>query len=80
MAARGRGALARWAAVGLLVATLVALPSIVAALPADDADVPAADLRAAVLASALVGLVVGALIVLVMNLTVHRRKAHTGSH
>ena len=32
------------------------------------------------LASALVGLVVGALIVLVMNLTVHRRKAHTGSH
>jgi hypothetical protein len=32
------------------------------------------------LASALVGLVVGALIVLVMNLTVHRRKAHTDSH
>ncbi|SDM61146.1 hypothetical protein SAMN05660642_02860 [Geodermatophilus siccatus] len=32
------------------------------------------------LASALVGLVVGALIVLVMNLTVHRRRTHTGSH
>jgi uncharacterized protein len=32
------------------------------------------------LASALAGLVVGALIVLVMNLTVHRRKAHTDSH
>lgn len=32
------------------------------------------------LASALAGLVVGALIVLVMNLTVHRRRAHTGSH
>ncbi|MGR6963602.1 DUF808 domain-containing protein [Geodermatophilus sp. URMC 61] len=32
------------------------------------------------LASAVVGLVVGAVIVLVMNLTVHRRKAHTGSH
>jgi hypothetical protein len=32
------------------------------------------------LASALVGLVVGAVIVLVMNLTVHRRKAHTDSH
>ncbi|SDO67890.1 transcriptional regulator [Geodermatophilus sp. DSM 45219] len=55
MAARGHGAPARWAAVGLLVAVLVALPSLVAALPADDADVPAAELRAAVLASADVG-------------------------
>jgi outer membrane lipoprotein-sorting protein len=55
MAARGRGALARWAAVGLLVAVLVALPSVVAALPADDADVSAAELRDAVLASADVG-------------------------
>jgi len=55
MAARGRGALARWAAVGLLVAVLVALPSVVAALPADDADVPAAELRAAVLTSEDVG-------------------------
>ena len=55
MAARGRGALARWAAVGLLVAALVALPSVVAALPADDTEVPAAQLRAAVLASADVG-------------------------
>jgi hypothetical protein len=55
MAGRGHGALTRWAAVGLLVAALVALPSVVAALPADDADVPAADLRAAVLASADVG-------------------------
>ena len=55
MAARGSGALARWAAVGLLVAALVALPSVVAALPADDADVPATGLRDAVLASADVG-------------------------
>jgi outer membrane lipoprotein-sorting protein len=55
MAARGRGALARWAAVGLLVAVLAALPSVVAALPADDADVPAAELQAAVLSSADVG-------------------------
>ncbi len=55
MAARGRGASARWAAVGLLVAVLVALPSVVAALPADDADAPAAELRAAVLASQDVG-------------------------
>lgn len=55
MAGRGHGTLARWAAVVLLVAALVALPSVVAALPADDADIAAADLRAAVLASADVG-------------------------
>ena len=55
MAARGSGALARWAAVGLLVAALVALPSVVGALPADDAEVPAPELREAVLASADVG-------------------------
>lgn len=32
------------------------------------------------LASALVGLLVGGLIVLVLSLTLHRRKSHTGSH
>jgi predicted DNA repair protein MutK len=32
------------------------------------------------LASALLGLVIGALIVLVMNLTVHRRKASSAPH
>jgi outer membrane lipoprotein-sorting protein len=55
MAARGQGAPARWTAVGLLVVALVALPSIVSALPADDTDVSAAELRDAVLASADVG-------------------------
>jgi outer membrane lipoprotein-sorting protein len=55
MAARGQGAPARWTAVGLLVVALVALPSIVAGLPADDTDVSAAELRDAVLASADVG-------------------------
>ncbi|MGK5171356.1 transcriptional regulator [Geodermatophilus sp. CPCC 205761] len=55
MAARAHGAVRRWAVVGALVGTLVALPSLVAALPADDADVPAAELRDAVLASADVG-------------------------
>ncbi|MGY1707048.1 sigma-E factor regulatory protein RseB domain-containing protein [Geodermatophilus sp. SYSU D00697] len=55
MTARAHGAMRRWTAVAVLVAGLVALPSIVGALPADDADVPAADLRAAVLASAGVG-------------------------
>jgi outer membrane lipoprotein-sorting protein len=55
MIARGQGAPIRWTAVGLLVVALVALPSIVAALPAGDTDVPAAELRDAVLASADVG-------------------------
>ena len=55
VAVRGSGAAARWSAVGLLVAALVALPLVVRALPAADTDVPAADLRDAVLASADVG-------------------------
>ncbi|UOY02947.1 LolA family protein [Blastococcus sp. PRF04-17] len=55
MAARGRGAGLRWAAVGALAAVLVALPPVIGALPASDADVPAAELRAAVLASDAVG-------------------------
>ncbi|MGY1623262.1 transcriptional regulator [Geodermatophilus sp. SYSU D00965] len=55
MAARGHGAMRRWAVVGALVVGLVALPSLLGALPAEDADVPAAQLRAAVLTSGDVG-------------------------
>jgi len=55
MAARGRGAGLRWSAVAALVAGLVALPTIIGALPASDADVSAADLRASVLAADSVG-------------------------
>jgi outer membrane lipoprotein-sorting protein len=55
MAARAHGAMRRWAVVGVLVAGLVALPSLISAIPADDADVPATQLRAAVLASGDVG-------------------------
>jgi outer membrane lipoprotein-sorting protein len=55
MAARAHGAMRRWAVVGVLVAGLLALPSVIRALPVDDADVPAADLRAAVMASGDVG-------------------------
>ncbi|MFD2092209.1 LolA-like protein [Blastococcus deserti] len=55
MAARGRGAAVRWSAVGALVAALVALPSLLGALPATDTGVSAAGLRAAVLASDEVG-------------------------
>jgi outer membrane lipoprotein-sorting protein len=55
MSARGRGAVLRWSAVGALVASLVALPSVVGMLPVSDAAVPAAELRAAVLASDTVG-------------------------
>jgi hypothetical protein len=51
----GRGRAGRWAVVAALVAVLCALPAVVGALPADDADVAAADLRDAVLASAGVG-------------------------
>ncbi|MGX5654472.1 transcriptional regulator, partial [Geodermatophilus nigrescens] len=53
MSGHGRGR--RWAVVAALVAVLCALPAVVAALPADDADVAAADLRDAVLASGGVG-------------------------
>lgn len=55
MAARGRGAGLRWAAVAAVVAGLLALPVIIGALPASDAHVSAADLRAAVLAADTVG-------------------------
>ncbi|RBY77187.1 transcriptional regulator [Geodermatophilus sp. TF02-6] len=55
MAARAHGAIRRWAVVGLLVATLLVLPSLVGALPADVGDAPAAELRTAALASADVG-------------------------
>jgi outer membrane lipoprotein-sorting protein len=52
MAARGHGRALRWTAVGALVAVLAALPSLIGALPASDAAVSAAILRARVLASA----------------------------
>ncbi|SDF54856.1 sigma E regulatory protein, MucB/RseB [Blastococcus aurantiacus] len=55
MSDRGRAAAPRWAAVGVLVAVLVSLPAVVGALPVEDADVFAPDLRAAVLASDSVG-------------------------
>jgi outer membrane lipoprotein-sorting protein len=55
MAVRGHGARRRWGVVVALVVGLTAAPSVIGALPADDAPVPAADLRAAVLASADVG-------------------------
>jgi len=55
MSGRGRAAAPRWAAVGALVAVLVSLPAVVGALPVSHADVPAAELRAAVLASDSVG-------------------------
>lgn len=45
----------RWSLVVALVAVLASLPAVVGALPADDADVAAADLRDAVLASDGVG-------------------------
>lgn len=54
MAAGRRGAAARWAVVGVLVAVLGSLPALIGALPASDASVSAADLRARVLASATV--------------------------
>ena len=55
MSDRGRAAAPRWAAVGVLVAVLVSLPAVVGALPVEDTDVSASDLRAAVLASGSVG-------------------------
>ena len=55
MRARGHGAARRWAIVGALVAVLVATPPLIGALPASDAEVSAADLRAAVLGSADIG-------------------------
>jgi outer membrane lipoprotein-sorting protein len=55
MAAGGHGASRRWAVVVGLVAVLCATPPVLGALPASDAAVSAADLRAAVLASEDVG-------------------------
>ncbi|MGY1807458.1 sigma-E factor regulatory protein RseB domain-containing protein [Blastococcus sp. SYSU D00669] len=55
MLSRRRGAAGRWALVLALVAVLAALPSVVGALPAEDADVSAADLRTAALATADLG-------------------------
>ena len=55
MRARGHGAARRWGIVGALVAVLLATPPLIGALPASDAEVSAADLRAAVLGSADVG-------------------------
>lgn len=52
MAGRRIGAAGRWSVVGGAVAVLVALPSLVGALPASDAGTSAADLRGRVLASA----------------------------
>ncbi|MGY2004053.1 sigma-E factor regulatory protein RseB domain-containing protein [Blastococcus sp. SYSU DS1024] len=52
MASGPRAAAPRWAVVGVVVAVLVALPALVGALPVADPAVPAAELRAAVLASA----------------------------
>ena len=46
------GAGRRWALVAVVLGVLVALPPLIGALPASDADVPAADLRDAALASA----------------------------
>ena len=51
MAARGHGAARRWAAVGALVAALLALPAVLRVLPVSDAAVSAADLRTRVLAT-----------------------------
>ncbi|MGY1719764.1 outer membrane lipoprotein carrier protein LolA [Blastococcus sp. SYSU DS0552] len=51
MASGPRAAAPRWAVVGAVVAVLVALPALVGALPVEDPAVPAAELRAAVLAS-----------------------------
>lgn len=55
MAARGFGASRRWTVVGVLVATLLALPAALRALPVRDSDVSAADLRARSLASESLG-------------------------
>jgi outer membrane lipoprotein-sorting protein len=51
MRASGHGAARRWAAVGVLVAALLALPAVIRTLPVSDAAVPAAELRARAMAS-----------------------------
>ena len=55
MRGRGHGAARRWGIVAALAAVLVATPPLIGALPASDAEVSAAELRAAVLGSAHVG-------------------------
>jgi outer membrane lipoprotein-sorting protein len=47
----GTGAGRRWAVVAAVVGVLVALPPVIGALPASDADVPAAELRQAAMRS-----------------------------
>jgi hypothetical protein len=51
MAARGHGAARRWAAVGVLIGVLLALPAVLRVLPVSDAVVSAGDLRTRVLAT-----------------------------
>ena len=55
MPARGHGAARRWAAVGVLIAALLALPAVIGALPASDAALSATELRDRVLASESLG-------------------------
>lgn len=55
MAAARHGTAVRWGVVAALVAVLVALPSVIGKLPASDASVSVAELRARVLSSAGVG-------------------------
>src|SRR3954471_13055950 len=55
MAARGHGAGRRWAVVGALVVTLIALPPLLRLLPASDRDVSATELRARALATEALG-------------------------
>ena len=55
MRARGYGAARRWAAVGVLIAALLALPTVIGALPTSDAAVPATELRDRALASESLG-------------------------
>ena len=55
MAARGHGAGRRWAVVGALVVTLIALPPLLRLLPASDRDVSAAGLRTRALATEALG-------------------------
>jgi len=55
MGARGHGAGRRWAVVGALVVTLIALPPLLRLLPASDRDVSAAELRTRALATEALG-------------------------
>ena len=55
MAGRRHGRAARWAAVAVLIAALLALPAVIRVLPVSDAAVPAAELRARALATESLG-------------------------